>query len=124
MGVTDDAGGDDPIDADTTLAGLVGKLSSQGYTHQFLAVTDTDVVCTGCESQFASVRVVAVGLHRVERGTSPDESSVVVWAACPACHEGGVAVLGDGPAASDADRAMLDLFSDRDHNADGRTHGS
>lgn len=124
MGVTGDAVGDDPFDADTTLAGLVGELSSQGYTHQFLAVTDTELVCTGCDSQFEADRIVAVGLHRVERETDPDESSVVVWAACPTCHEGGVAVLGDGPDASDADRSMLNLFSDRDHNVDGRTHDS
>jgi len=102
----------------TTLIEVLDQLRDDGFTGQLIAQDDGTVKCTSCGESTPATDLIVDGFHRLEGASDPSDENIVVWARCGSCDDGGVATIGFGPNASDADQAVLDGI-DLDHVSNG-----
>lgn len=91
----------------TTLVEALNILEDQDYGIQLIPRDDGTLECAGCGSRTPADEFRVAGFHRLEGASDPDDMSLIVWGRCPSCEHGGVATIGYGPNATEADEAVL-----------------
>ena len=91
----------------TTPTEVLNELRIAGYGCQLIAQTDGTARCTACETNSPASRIKIDGYRRLEGASDVADMSIIAWAGCPSCAEGGVLMLGYGPNASEADEAVI-----------------
>jgi len=95
----------------TTLTSVLDGLAAEGYHTHLTAEEGGSIRCGSCDETSPAGEFRVDSVRRLEGASEPDEMMSVVAACCPRCGECGVAVLGHGPVASEAD---LDVASHLD----------
>lgn len=101
--------------AETSLARLVERLQSRGYTCQYEIAADGTVSCPGCGKSGPTTDLKVDAFRRFEGPSDPDEEAIVCavrWKDEPNCR--GVLVLGFGPTSSSEHRIALSNLSFED----------
>jgi len=111
---TADAGHDQvpgtPSD-NTTLTAVLDGLRAEGYAADLRAIGSVgEVRCGSCGAASLAGELTDVVERRLEGASDPDDMVLAVGARCPACGEQGAMTLGYGPAASEADSAVVSLL--------------
>lgn len=94
----------------TTLTSIVDGLAEKGFGGSLTPLPGGDMQCSNCDAFSPAGEFTVETLRRLEGASDPDEMLAVVAAICPRCGQGGVAVLGYGPIASEADADVMALL--------------
>lgn len=95
----------------TTLTAVLDALRVEGYTADLRAIGSVgEVRCDACGSASVATDLTDVVERRLEGASDPDDMVLAIGARCPACNERGALTLGYGPAASEADSAVVALL--------------
>jgi hypothetical protein len=108
-----------PADESTgasTLLEVLGQVAQEGFSAQLVVTDDGRFRCTRCGTVQPISEFDVAGFRRLEGASDPSDMLIVVWGACPGCGGGGVATIGYGPNASDADVAALEQLDLRDRS--------
>ena len=100
--------GSDAVGAGATLLEVLNTLRERGYDEQLIPQDDGSFRCPACDTTTPASALDVVGFQRLEGASDPDDMNIVVWASCPGCGANGVATIGFGPNAGDADQAVLE----------------
>ncbi len=85
-------------------------LEAQGYANDFRTSPGGRVTCTACGMTSPASQFDVAAQKRIEGVSDPDDESLVVALACPACHAKGTLTLAYGPRAGIEDsQALADL---------------
>ena len=90
----------------TTLSAVLADYAQAGYVGQ-LHVDDDGVHCGACDSVASVEQIEVRSLRRLEGASDPADMAAVIATACPACDTTGTIVVMYGPAASEAEVALL-----------------
>lgn len=92
----------------TTLVSVLHTLRQDGFTADLQSVGDQgDVRCGSCGTASPADTFTDLTERRLEGASDPDDLMLVVAGRCPACSVGGVLTLTYGPAAGEADTAVI-----------------
>jgi hypothetical protein len=97
---------------DATSAEAAARLTSEGYTANFLVRSGGMIECGSCHAVFDAARARIDRLQRFEGNEDPADGEIVVGITCAECGERGVLVLGYGPAANPDDQDVLVRLGD------------
>ncbi|NNE12144.1 MAG: hypothetical protein HKN41_07865 [Ilumatobacter sp.] len=97
----------DAVAGATTLIEALRILEEHDYGCQMIAREDGSFECAGCGTRTPANEFHVAGFHRLEGASDPDDMNLIVWGTCPCCEHGGVATIGYGPNAGEADEAVL-----------------
>ncbi|WP_426571499.1 hypothetical protein [Aquihabitans sp. McL0605] len=93
---------------DSSMRGILLNLAAEGFGSQFVPGPAAGVLrCTACGSVSAGREFRIQRERRLEGASDPDDTILVVAAACPVCRTGGTVVLGYGPNASADDADLI-----------------
>jgi hypothetical protein len=82
---------------DTMLLSVQSVLDEEGYTGQFIASSESRVLCTRCRSLLAAAWLRADDVTRLEGASDPADMMVVVPLTCPVCLQRGTLTMSFGP---------------------------
>ncbi len=92
----------------TTLVSVLHTLRQDGFTSDLQSVGDQgDVSCGSCGTGSPADTFTDLTERRLEGASDPDDMMLIVAGRCPACSVGGVLTLTYGPAAGEADTAVI-----------------
>ncbi len=103
-----DETGSDSVGGGATLLEVLNTLRERGYDGQLIPQDDGSLRCPACDTATPASELDVVGFQRLEGASDPADMNIVVWAVCSGCSANGVAIIGFGPNASDADQAVLE----------------
>lgn len=90
-----------------TLAGVLDKMASRGYTGEFSVGDDGDCRCLTCNTVTALDAVQVDARSRIEGASDPADNAVVLALRCPSCESRGSLVVRYGPEASAGEADLL-----------------
>lgn len=90
-----------------TLRDVLADFAAQGFGGELVAEEGGTVHCRSCDRHVEADQLRVDSVRRVEGTSDPDDMAMLIAAHCPACDQGGVAVLTYGPMASAADADVL-----------------
>jgi hypothetical protein len=96
-----------------TLLDVLGTLTGEGFTGQFMArepeasTQAGRIECASCHTEFRADTADASELRRLEGASDPDDMLAVIALTCPRCGARGSLVLNYGPVATLEDAAAL-----------------
>lgn len=106
---------DNATDA-TSMSEVLAQYEAEGWTGQFAAAEDAQVVCFTCHQRSPANEVPLRALFRTEGASDPDDMTAVAAVTCPKCHTKGTLVLHFGATApvehDDVLRALEDVRQD------------
>lgn len=95
----------------TTVTGILADLRAEGFEADLSAVGDRgEVRCSACGTTSSAADLTDLVERRLEGASDPDDMVLAVGARCPACSATGAMVLSYGPAAGEADAAVVVLL--------------
>jgi len=89
------------------LIDLLAQARDEGFDAQFVPQDSGEVRCASCHRSVASGDLLVVSQRRLEGASDAADMMLLVSAHCPECKRGGTLTLGYGPAAAEADVAVL-----------------
>ncbi len=98
---------DDPA-GNSTLLDVLAEAADAGFGAQFVVTEDGGIRCTDCDSTEPISDLDVAGFRRLEGASDPADMLLVVWGTCSGCGRGGVATIGYGPNATEADVIALE----------------
>lgn len=90
-----------------TLLEVLEEVAQAGFGSQLVVIADGDIRCAKCGTTEAIENFDIAGFRRLEGASDPADMLIVIWGTCSGCDGGGVATIGYGPNADDADIAAL-----------------
>ena len=96
-------------------------LEAQGFTGQFAAVEDGEVICFTCHQKSPSVAVELSALQRTEGASDPDDMVAVAAVICPNCNARGTLIMKYGADSSIEDSVVLRQLEDHRSTSSGGT---
>jgi hypothetical protein len=103
----------------TTLVEVIRNFEADGYTGQFAAAEDRQVLCFGCHMRHNADEVALDVVRRTEGASDPDDMVAVAALTCPHCGTKGTVALKYGPDASAAEQEVLMAFDDEGRRSGG-----
>lgn len=99
---------DESAGAGATLLEVLEEVAQAGFGSQLVVIDDGDIRCAKCGTTEAIENFDVAGFRRLEGASDPADMLIVIWGTCSGCDGGGVATIGYGPNAGDADIAALE----------------
>ena len=83
----------------TSMTDVLATYEAEGWTGQFAAAEDTQVICYTCHQRSPAGEVHLRALVRSEGASDPDDMTAVAAVTCPRCGTKGTLILHFGPTA-------------------------
>jgi hypothetical protein len=103
----------------TTLVEVIRNLETDGYTGQFAAAENRQVLCFGCNMRHDADQMELDVLRRTEGASDPDDMVAVAALTCGHCGNKGTVALKYGPDAGIEEQEVLMAFDDRNRRSGG-----
>ena len=103
----------------TTLVEVIRNFEADGYTGQFAAVEDGQVLCFSCHVKHPAEEIELDVLRRTEGASDPDDMVAVAALRCVHCGAKGTVALKYGPDATVEEDEVLTRFDDRQRRSGG-----
>ena len=108
---------DNATDA-TTLGEALQKFEAEGFTAQFGAAEDAQVICYSCHMRHPARETRLHALIRTVGASDPDDMTAVAAVTCPHCQAKGTLVVHFGALATPEEDDVLRALED-DRTAEG-----